>query len=76
VLHQPPGSHSRHSPGPSMLMGRAQLLDGEGRDRPTLLSAVQPHLKQQVQVWVPQHKEGTKLLESIQRRATEMGKGL
>ena len=40
------------------------------------LGSVQPHLKQQVQVWVPQHKEGTKLLESIQRRATEMGKGL
>ena len=42
----------------------------KGRDSATLLCAAQP------QVWVAQYKKDIKLLESIQRRAAKMGKGL
>lgn len=35
-----------------------------------------PHLKYWVQFWAPQYKQGTDLLEQIQRRAMKMMKGL
>ena len=35
-----------------------------------------PHTKHGVQVWGPQYEEDMKLLESLQRRAAKMVKGL
>ena len=57
------------APGPALLLGK-------GRDCPTLLWAVQPHLLHWVQLWQTQYEKDIKLLESIQRRAMKMVKGL
>ena len=56
------------APGPALPLGA-------GKACPTLLCVVQPHLQCWVWVWALQHKD-IKLLESVQRRAMKMVKGL
>jgi len=57
------------APGPALPLG-------ERRGCPTVLCAMQLHLQHCIQGWLPQRKKNTKLLESIQRRAMKMVKGV
>ena len=50
--------------------------EGRGRGSAPLLCAVRPHLEHCVQMGSAQYRRDMELLESVQRRATEMSPGM
>lgn len=58
----------RGVPGPA-------LQAEQGKECPTVLCAVQPHLEHWAKVWVPPYQKVIEQLDSIQRKATKTGKG-
>ena len=55
---------------------RPSIASGREEGVSPLLLTVQPHLQYWVQVWAPQYKKDIKLLDTVQRKATEVVKGL
>jgi len=70
VLQQPKGPTP-----PWGALGPA-LPEGDGRACAALLCAVRHHLQHWMSFWVPHYEKGIKVLESVQRRAMKMVKGL